>query len=88
MSQSSKQRKKFLKFSELKLHLILNKRHSFFKSKEKRKLFPPKEGPPPGEYEPAAPEKPKQITSCFKSETSRFKKSETVCFFFLLEFFF
>ncbi|CAF0742022.1 unnamed protein product [Brachionus calyciflorus] len=52
-------------------------KHSFFKSKEKRKIFIPKDGPSPGEYEPANNESKKEVTSCFKSKNNRFIKPET-----------
>ncbi|UJR20995.1 hypothetical protein I4U23_024095 [Adineta vaga] len=52
-------------------------RHSFFKSKSKRKLFPSQDGPAPGDYEPRSkvidPKSP-TITSSFRSRTDRFQK--------------
>ena len=56
-------------------------KHSMFKSREKREVFVPKEGIPPGEYEPILQENKKEITSCFKSETGRFYKAETVIYY-------
>lgn len=51
-------------------------KHSFFRSKNKRNIFVPKEGPSPGDYE-ETPEKPKnEITSVFKSKSGRFKIKE------------
>lgn len=51
-------------------------KHSFFKSKDKRNIFVPKEGPCPGEYE-EQPQKIKyEVSSCFKSKSDRFEKKE------------
>ncbi|CAF0841907.1 unnamed protein product [Adineta ricciae] len=52
-------------------------KHSFFKSKSKRKLFPPQAGPAPGEYEPrtkVVDTKGPTITSSFRSGTDRFRQ--------------
>ncbi|CAF1512169.1 unnamed protein product [Adineta steineri] len=52
-------------------------RHGFFKSKSKRKLFPPKDGPAPGDYEPKTKiidTKSPTIRSSFQSRTDRFYK--------------
>lgn len=52
-------------------------KNSFFRSKGKREIFPPKEGPPPGEYE-EVPEKPKyEVTSVFKSKSGRFENKKS-----------
>lgn len=49
-------------------------KHSVFKSRNKRNIFEPKDGPSPGEYE-ETPQKPKnEITSVFKSKSARFDK--------------
>ncbi len=55
-------------------------KHSMFKSREKREVFIGKEGIDPTAYDPIYPENKKEITSCFKSETGRFYKAETVIF--------
>lgn len=51
--------------------------HSFFKSQQKRNIFLPKEGPSPGEYTGSVLDREKQIevSSCFKSESTRFTDS-------------
>jgi hypothetical protein len=51
--------------------------HGFFKSKTKRRVFMPRDGPPPGCYEVPIEKKKNEISSCFKSKTSRFKQSHT-----------
>ena len=53
-------------------------KHSMFKSREKREVFVGREGMGPDAYDPQIPENKKEITSCFKSETGRFRKAETV----------
>ena len=55
-------------------------KHSMFKSREKREVFVGKDGIGPDAYDPIYPENKKEITSCFKSETGRFYKAETVNF--------
>jgi hypothetical protein len=57
-------------------------RHSFFKSKDKRDVFPPRGGPAPGEYEPKLNEKKKAITSSFKCVCDRFNQTKNVKFMF------
>lgn len=57
-----------------------------FKSREKREVFPPKDGVPPGEYDPTILDPKKEISSCFKSETGRFVKSETVIYFLFIKY--
>lgn len=56
-------------------------RHSFFKSKTRRKLFLPKVGPAPGDYEPQSNTiniSPPTITSSFRSSTDRFFKKPSI----------
>lgn len=53
-------------------------RHSMFKSREKRQVFVGKEGMGPDAYSPIIPDNKKEITSCFKSESSRFRKFNTI----------
>ncbi|CAF0848008.1 unnamed protein product [Didymodactylos carnosus] len=53
-------------------------KHSFFKSKTRRKLFLPKLGPAPGDYEPKLEETSPPISSSFKSNTDRFFQKPTL----------
>lgn len=51
---------------------------SFFKSKNKRNIFIPKEGPSPGEYD-ETPDKPKhEVSSVFKSRSGRFNSKKEI----------
>nr|XP_018667244.1 protein STPG4-like isoform X1 [Ciona intestinalis] len=54
--------------------------HGAFKSQSPRfptKYFNPKEGPPPGSYDPTNINRSPSVTSSFKSRTPRFRTSQT-----------